>query len=59
MGNEEAFDALRLKNELQARVSRELDGLTLDEQLQLIQSEAEKFWSKIPAPPPDDGRKSA
>jgi len=55
----EPIDALRLKYELQERVSRELAGLTPEEQLRWINEEGAKFWKEHPAPAPDEARQSA
>jgi hypothetical protein len=59
MADEELIDALRLKAELGERVNRALAGLTTEEKLRWIREEAAKFWSKKPAAPPDEARKSA
>jgi hypothetical protein len=59
MADEKPIDALRLKAELGERVTRALDGLTTEEKLRWIREESAKFWSKKPAPPVDDARKSA
>ncbi|HEX8453698.1 MAG TPA: hypothetical protein VF647_16470 [Longimicrobium sp.] len=55
----EPIDALRLKEELQARVSRELAGKTPEERVRWINEEGAKFWKEHPAPVSDEARKSA
>jgi hypothetical protein len=59
MDDYEPIDALRLKEELQARVSRELAGKTPEERVRWINEEGAKFWKEHPAPAPDEARKSA
>ncbi|HEX8359413.1 MAG TPA: hypothetical protein VF613_04875 [Longimicrobium sp.] len=39
MQNKKTFDAVRLMRELRARVTRELDGLTFEEQHRWIQEQ--------------------
>lgn len=59
MDDYEPIDALRLKEELQERVNRELAGLTPEEQLRWIREEAAKYRSENPLRPLDEARKSA
>lgn len=55
----EPIDALRLKDEVQERVRRELAGKTPEERVRWINEEGAKFWKEHPAPAPDEARKSA
>lgn len=55
----EPIDALRLKDELQERVRRELEGKTSEERVRWINEEGAKFWKQYPAPALDKARESA
>jgi hypothetical protein len=59
MDDYEPINALRLKDELQERVRRELEGKSPEEQVRWINEEGAKFWREHPAPAPDEVRKSA
>jgi hypothetical protein len=59
MDDYEPIDALRLKDELQERVRRELEDKTAEEQIRWINEEGAKFWKQHPALTPDEARKSA
>ncbi len=59
MTDEKPIDALHLKAELGGRVSRALAGLPAEERIRWIREEAAKFWSKKPAKPVDEARKTA
>jgi hypothetical protein len=59
MDDYEPINALRLKDELQERVRRELEGKSPEEQVRWINEEGAKFWREHPAPAPDEARKSA
>lgn len=51
MENEKAFDAVRLMRELRDRMSRELDGLTFEEQRRWIQEQiAQPNMPPVPSP---------
>ena len=59
MADEKPFDALRMKAELGARVTRALEGLTPDEKIRWIREEAEKYRTENNLPPRDEARSGA
>lgn len=59
MADEKPFDALRLKAELGARVTRALEGLTPEERIRWIREEAAKYRSENPRRSADEDRESA
>jgi hypothetical protein len=59
MPDEKPFDWVRFTREARARVSRELSGKTPEERVRWINEEGAKLWNELPAPAPDEARKTA